>query len=273
MSYVDVQGRWIPTLGFGTWKLTGSACHDAVAHALAVGYRHLDTAQMYGNEDVVGQALEASAVPREDVWLTTKLLPENLPAARVRASTEESLRALRTEYLDLLLIHWPSREVALAETLEAMAALVDDGLIGAVGVSNFPPSLVREARAITPIIANQVEYHPYLSQDALLALAREHDHLLTAYSPLARGRVLDEPVIVAIAEEHGATPAQVTLAWLLAQDHVAAIPKATSPSRIESNLAAADLTLSGEELARITALDEGPAGRIVDPPLAADWER
>ena len=273
MQHVTAQGTLIPKLGYGTWQLTGQECRDGVAHALAVGYRHIDTAQMYGNEDLVGQAMTASSVPRDEVFLTTKLLPRNMASDLVPTSVKQSLTDLETDYVDLLLIHWPSREVPLRDTLEAMLELRDQGYVRGVGVSNFPPSMVRQALEHAPILANQVEYHPYLSQDELLALAREHDHMLTAYSPLANGTLLGEPVLGEIAEAHGATAAQVAIAWLLAQDKVATIPKATAPERIESNFAAVELRLSDDELARVTALDQGNAGRVIDPSIAPDWER
>lgn len=273
MHTIDVQGRAVPALGYGTWQLRGAACRDGVAHALSAGYRHVDTAQLYGNEEEVGQALAAAAVPRADVWVTTKLTREHLTPEAVRTSTVESLRRLGLDDVDLLLIHWPGGPVPLEDTLGAMADLVADGLVGAVGVSNFPPSLVRAAQAVTPILANQVEYHAYLSQEDLLDLARATDHVLTAYSPLANGQLLTDPVLAAIADAHGVGVAEVALAWLLGQAHVAAIPKATAAARIEANLAAADLTLSAEERAAIDALDRGPGGRVIDPPFAPDWER
>ena len=273
MEHVTAQGIEIPKLGYGTYQLEGRDCRDGVAHALAVGYRHIDTAQGYQNEDLVGEAIAASGVPRDEIFLTTKLRRSNLTARKVRASTEESLARLEADYLDLLLIHWPSPDVSLAETLEAMAGLQQDGMVRGIGVSNFPPSLVRQTLAHTAIVANQVEYHVYLSQGELLALAREHDHALTAYSPLARGEPLDEPALVEIAEAHGATPGQVAIAWLLAQDKVVAIPKATAPDRIEENLAAAEVRLSEDEMAALAALDRGSAGRIVEPAFAPDWER
>jgi 2,5-diketo-D-gluconate reductase B len=273
MRLIEVQGFQVPALGLGTWQLTGRDCKDAVGHALAAGYRHIDTAQMYGNEAEVGEALDAASVPRDDVWVTTKLNVGNLTPDAVAASTEESLAKLRTDYVDLLLIHWPDTDVPLEDTLGAMHALREAGKIRAVGVSNFPPSWVQAAAKAGPVLTNQVEYHPYLSQDALIELMAEHDGFLTAYSPLARGKLLDDPVITDIAETHGAQPAQVVIAWALAQDRVATIPKATAPERIESNLAAAELTLTGDEVARISGLDRGAAGRLIDPPFGPDWER
>jgi 2,5-diketo-D-gluconate reductase B len=235
-----------------------------------VGYRHLDTAQAYENEDRVGRALAASEVDREDVFLATKLWSDAIHRDRVGPATEESLHKLQTDYVDLLLIHWPVPDVPLAETLGAMEDLREAGRVRHIGVSNFPPSWTRAALEEAPILADQVEYHPFLGQRALLELAREHDFLLTAYSPLARGKVGRDPTLREIAESHGATPAQVALRWLIDQDHVAAIPKATSPERIEENLGAQDVELSDEDRRRIDALERGE--RLIDPEWAPDWE-
>jgi 2,5-diketo-D-gluconate reductase B len=237
-----------------------------VRHALDVGYRHIDTAQGYGNEDRVGAALSASGVDRGDVFLTTKIDNDNHAPDDVRSSIEASLRDLQTDYVDLLLMHWPVRDKPLEDTLEAMAALSDEGKARHIGVSNFTPELVERVVNDFPVFANQVEYHPFFGQEALIDLARKHDHLLTAYSPLARGKVFGDETLEAIAADHSATAAQIALAWLLEQDHVAAIPKATSPEHISANLAASDIDLSSDEMARIGALERGQ--RLIDPPFA-----
>jgi 2,5-diketo-D-gluconate reductase B len=265
-----VQGADVPSLGYGTWLLQGNECERGVAHALDVGYRHLDTAQAYENEDRVGRALASSEPDREDVFLTTKLWMNATGRDRVGPATEESLRKLRTDYVDLLLIHWPDPDVPLAETLGAMEGVREAGRVRHVGVSNFPPSWTRAALEEVRIFADQVEFHPFLGQGALLELAREHDFLVTAYSPLARGKVGRDPTLREIAESHGATPAQVALRWLIDQDHVAAIPKATSPERIEENFGAQDFELSDEERRRIDGLERGE--RLIDPGWAPDWE-
>ena len=266
MRTETVQGTAVPALGFGTFQLTGHECERGVSHALDIGYRHIDTAQGYGNEDRVGAALASSAVDRGDVFLTTKLDNDNHAREAVRSTTAASLRNLRTDYVDLLLIHWPVGETPFEATLDAMLALRDEGKVRNVGVSNFTPEQIDRVTAHAPIFANQVEYHPFLGQDELLALARKHDHLLTAYSPLARGEVFDDETLSAIAEEHGADPAQIALAWLVSQDHVTAIPKATSTEHITSNFAALDIELTDDELQRIAALDRGE--RLIDPPFA-----
>lgn len=271
MHMTTVRGVEVPTLGFGTWELEGDDCERGVAHALDVGYRHVDSAQVYGNEDRVGRAIAASPVDRNEIFLTTKLWVSNLQPQKVRPSFEDSLRRLQTDHVDLLLIHWPSDRVDPAATLEQMAALADEGKVRHLGVSNYPPSWLRRAQEAAEIFCNQVEYHPYLSQDHLREIAVNDDLLLTAYSPLARGRVIDDPTLTEIGEQHGATAPQVALRWLIQQEHVAAIPKATSEAHIESNFAALDLELSSEEMQRIDAL--GGDERIVDPGFVDGWER
>jgi 2,5-diketo-D-gluconate reductase B len=249
----------IPKLGFGTWRLSGRECSDAVADALAAGYRHVDTAAMYGNEEDVGRGLRNS-----DVWLTTKVWPDELEPQRVRASLEESLRRLARDHVDLFLIHWPNPRVPLAATLEAMTALREEGKTREIGVSNFTALQFREALDLAPVVVNQVEYHPFLSQEAVLEVCRERDVELTAYRPLAKGDVADDPVIGEIAAAHDATPAQIALAWLIGQERVSAVPKASTPERRRENLAALELELTAEERARIDALPKDR--RYVGPP-------
>jgi len=267
---MEILGAAVPLLGFGTWELRGRECEHGVAHALSLGYRHVDTAQMYENEAEVGRGLEASGVGREEVFLTSKLAPGNLARSRALRSTEASLRALGTGYLDLLLIHWPRFEVPLGETLEAMGALQEAGKIRWIGVSNFPPSHLSRARKIAEIFCNQVEYHPFLSQDRLLRDVRDEGLLLTAYCPLARGRVAEDKTISEIAAAHGKSPAQIALRWLI-QQKVAAIPKASKDAHREENLDIFDFSLSDEEMERIFAL--GGEERIIDPSWAPEWER
>lgn len=266
MRTITIQGVEVPVLGFGTWQLEGDDCERGVGHALDVGYRHIDTAQMYGNEDHVGAALAASDVDRDDIFLTTKLANDVHAPADVRSSTEESLRKLQTDHLDLLLIHWPVSDTPIEATLDAMLELREQGKVRNVGISNFTPDQVQRAVEHAPIFANQVEYHPFLGQDELLDLARRHDFTLTAYSPLARGDVFDDDTLTRIAEAQDASPAEVTLAWLINQDKVTAIPKATSPEHIESNFTALDIELSDDEIREISALERGE--RLVNPSFA-----
>jgi 2,5-diketo-D-gluconate reductase B len=260
----------IPKLGFGTWRLDGRECEESVADALAAGYRHVDTAAIYGNEPEVGRGLRASGVDRSDVWLATKVWPDDLEPERVRASLEGSLRRLDTDYIDLFLIHWPNPRVPLAATLEAMTALRSEGRTREIGVSNFNSTQFREALDLAPVIVNQVEYHPYLGQDALLRVCEERGVELTAYRPLAKGEAAGDPVIRAIAEAHGATPGQVALRWLIGQEPVSAVPKASSPERRRENLAALELELSAEERARIAALPKDQ--RAVETQWSPDWD-
>lgn len=266
---LTIQGTQIPKLGFGTWQITGDACVDAVRDALELGYRHIDTARAYGNESEVRRGIAASGVERGHIFVTTKVWHTDLRAADVRASVEGSLRDLGTEHVDLLLIHWPDAGVALAETLGVMTELQEEGKASHLGVANFPPQLVREALELAPIICNQVEYHPYLGQPELLALARERDLMLTAYSPLARGKVLRDPVLSEIGEAHGRSPGQVVLRWLLDQPHVAAIPKASSHEHRAANRDVFDFELSDDDRGRIAGLERGL--RTADPSWAV-WE-
>jgi 2,5-diketo-D-gluconate reductase B len=260
----------VPRLGFGTWRLSGRDCVEGVADALAAGYRHVDTARMYGNEEEVGRGLRSSEVARSDVFLATKVWPDDLAPERVRASLEASLRALDTDYVDLFLIHWPNPRIPLAATLEAMSALRDEGRAREIGVSNFTSTQFREALDLAPVIVNQVEYHPFLDQSAVLDVCRERHVELTAYRPLGKGEVLGDPTIREIASAHGATPAQVTLAWLIGQDYVSAVPKASSPERRRENLGALELELTPEERARMDALPKDR--RAVETQWAPDWD-
>lgn len=260
----------IPKIGFGTWRLAGRDCEEGVADALSAGYRHVDTAAMYDNEEEVGRGLRASPVDRGDVWLTTKVWPDDLEPERLRASLEGSLRRLATDYVDLLLIHWPNPAVPLGVTLEAMTALRDEGRTREIGVSNFSSSQFREALDLAPVIANQVEYHPFLGQEALLGLCRERDAQLSAYRPLAKGEVARDPTISEIASARGATPAQVALSWLVGKEPVSAVPKASSPERRRENLAALDLELTAEERARIDALPKNRRG--VETQWSPEWD-
>jgi 2,5-diketo-D-gluconate reductase B len=271
MPQLDIQGTTVPSLGFGTWMLEGEDCRTGVATALDLGYRHLDTAQAYGNEHLVGQALTASPVPRDQVFLTTKIWNDNTSPSRVRTSFHESLEKLETSYVDLLLLHWPLDEEDLRQTLAAMVDLTEEGTARHLGVSNFTPTQLRRALDLAPIFAVQVEHHPYLAQPSLHDLASEHDLLFTAYSPLARGSVLTDPVVTAIADRRGATPAQVVLRWLLDEPNTAVIPKATSTEHIEANLGALAVYLSDDDRRSIAALDRNE--RQVDPPWAPTWER
>jgi 2,5-diketo-D-gluconate reductase B len=264
-------GLDLPAIGLGTWPMTGSECTQAVRQALDVGYRHIDTATAYENEAAVGQALRDSDVPREQIHLTTKVWWDRLEPNAMRQSLEDSLRALGTEQVDLFHIHWPGTDWDLARSIDTLVALRDEGKARHIGVANFPLGLLRQVVETlgAPLSAIQVEYHVLLSQQPLLDFARSHDLLLTAYTPLARGQAAAQPVIQAIARKHGVLPSQVALKWLLDQDGVAAIPKASSRDNQLANLAALTVQLDDEDRAAIAGLPKDQ--RVVSPPFAPDW--
>jgi 2,5-diketo-D-gluconate reductase B len=259
-------------LGLGTWQNTDpDECAESVRTALEMGYRNVDTAQGYDNEEYVGRGIADADVPREEVFLATKVTTSKLAHDDVLESTEESLSKLDTDYVDLLYVHWPSDTYDPEGTLTAFQRLYDEGKIRHVGVSNFEPHHLEEAREVldAPIFANQVELHPYLQQAELREYAAEHDHHVVAYSPLARADVTDDDVIQDIAEKHDATPTQVSIAWVLQLENVVAIPKATSEEHIRDNWEAYDVDLDREDLDRIADLDRGE--RKVDPD-DAPWD-
>jgi len=247
----------LPDVGLGTYDLDPAACAARVETALDVGYRHVDTAEMYGNEAAVGAAIEGADVDREDVFVSTKIHSENLAYDDVLASARACRDRLGVAAIDLLYVHWPIRSYDPEGTLAAFDRLYEEGLVRRVGLSNFTPDLLEEAlgRLDAPLFAHQVECHPLLPQEELRACARERGHRLVAYSPLAKGRVTEIPEVVEIAEARDATPAQVALAWLLSKESVAVIPKSTSEAHIRENLSARELTLSPDEIERIDDID------------------
>lgn len=258
----------IPPLGLGTWENTDPhQCVDSVRTALDVGYRHIDTAQAYGNEPSVGEGLDAAAVDREDVFLATKIWIDNLAYDDVIASTKTSLDRLGTDYIDLLYVHWPARTYTPERTLAAFQELQADDYITHIGVSNFPPDALETAIDILddPPLANQVECHPYLPQRELRAVCADHDVELVAYSPLARGTVLEDSTVTSIARTHDVSPAQVALAWLRFNG-IPTIPKATSTDHIRDNWESRSLDLSANDIERIDSIEA--RDRQVDPPFA-----
>jgi 2,5-diketo-D-gluconate reductase B len=267
---VEVQGTRVPVLGFGTWLITGPDAAEAVRDALEIGYRQIDTARAYENEREVGRGIADSGVPREEIFLTTKVPPDDAAADDVQRDCEQSLERLGVDYLDLLLLHWPSPDVPVEETLKAFTALRADGRIRNLGVSNFPAGLLKQALDVAPVFCNQVEYHPFLDQSRLLELARANDVLITAYSPLAHGKVPADETLNRIGDAHGKTAGQVALRWLLDQDHVSPIPKASSHERRVENFEVFDFELSAEERAEIDGLPKDV--RTGDPPWAPDWD-
>jgi 2,5-diketo-D-gluconate reductase B len=265
----------IPIFGVGTFRLTGQAVVDAVRTALDVGYRAVDTAQIYGNETEVGQAIAESGVARADLFLTTKIWIENAGRDKLAASLRDSLARLRTDYVDLTLIHWPAPDsgIALAETMDALAEAKRLGLTRRIGVSNFNIALTRQAIEVVgkgEIATNQVELSPYLQNTKLAAFLKEQDIAVTSYMTLAYGKVLNDPVLARIADKHQATVAQVALAWAL-QLGYAVIPSSTRRENLASNLLARELKLDLDDMAAIAALERN--GREVDPAgLAPEWD-
>lgn len=273
MKFIAVQGVQIPALGLGTSGLRGEVARRIVSHALEVGYRHIDTAQNYRNEAAVGEAIGGSGVPRADIWLTTKIRPDRFRRHEFQRALDESLRRLDTEP-DLLLLHWPSAVVPLRETLGALAEVKRRGLAKHIGVSNFTVALLRQAQALTsePLLVNQVEYHPYLRQQSVIAATRAAGMALIAYSPLAKGRVFRDPRLRTIGERHGKSAGQVALRWLLQQDGVIAIPRSSREAHATANLEVFDFALTPAEMASVGA-EASASGRLIDPPwLAPDWD-
>lgn len=262
----------MPGIGVGMLGHAGDAARDLAAAALAEGYRYIDTSRFYGNEEAVGQALARSSVPRTEVWVTTKLLhPRTPPQPDLAFELDKSLRLLQTDYVDLLLIHWPNPDVSLEWALSEFARFRAQGKVRTIGVSNFPPATLRQALAIvSDLAANQVEYHPYLDQRRLLELMREKGLVLIAHSPLARGALLNDPVLEEIAQRRELSVAQVVLRWLVQQQGVVAIPGARNVAQLRENLRVLDISLSGDEMAAISALARGT--RIVNPPHSPAWD-
>jgi diketogulonate reductase-like aldo/keto reductase len=255
----------MPALGFGTWQLRGRQAQEMVEAALEIGYRHIDTAFIYRNEAEVGAGLRAAAAPRDEVFLTTKIWRDSFSDGALQRAAEASLKRLGVEHVDLLLLHWPVSGVPLAETMAALNEVRRRGLTRAIGVSNFPSALIEQAAGLSeaPLATDQVEYHPRLSQRSVLDTCRRHGMALTAYSPLAQGTILKDPVLAGIGAVHGKSVGQVALRWLVQQDGVAAIPKSASRDRARENFEIFDFALSDQEMARVHALAR-PGGRTID---------
>jgi 2,5-diketo-D-gluconate reductase B len=269
----ELIGKYtMPGIGFGTLGNVGDAGCALVEAALAEGYRYIDTSRYYGNEEAVGRALARSSVPRADIWVTTKLLhPKTPPQPDLGIELEKSLRLLQTDYVDLLLIHWPNPQVSLEWALGEFAALREQGKTRTIGVSNFPTDLLQQAVEIVgDLAANQVEYHPYLDQRPLLNLMREQGLVLIAHSPLARGAVLNDPVLQEIATRRQLSVAQVALRWLVQQERVVAIPGVVNVEQLRDNLKVLEVTLTSDEMTAISALARGQ--RIVNPPHSPAWD-
>jgi diketogulonate reductase-like aldo/keto reductase len=270
MQTIDAHGARIPVVGFGTWTLRGRDCANLVKAAIEAGYRHIDTAQMYDNERAVGEGVRAAGT--RDVFVTTKIQPENLKPRDVERSARESLAALKRDVIDLLLIHWPNPAVPLADTLGAMARLKQAGLTRHIGVSNFTVSLIEQAVTVSPepLVCNQIECHPFLDQSRVIAACRRHGLAVVAYSPIARGSADGNAVLTRIGKAHGKSAAQVSLRWLV-QQGIVVIPRTSKPARLRENIDLFDFELSPTEMSEVAALS-GHNRRIVDWSWSPQWD-
>lgn len=263
----------IPGIGLGTWQNTNSGtCAESVKQALDMGYQHIDTAQIYENEEYVGKGINNSDISRKDFFLATKVWINKLGYKDVLSSVETSLEKLDTSYIDLLYVHWPADQYKPEETMKAFNKLVDNGKVKYIGVSNFSPEMVDEAQkhSDAEILANQVEMHPLLQQEEMVNYCQENNIYLVAYSPLARGQVMEIQEIQEIAEKHGATEAQVSLAWLQQKQNVIPIPKASSKKHIRDNLKSTELELDNEDIEKIENISQ--TQRLVDPDFRKGWD-
>ena len=264
----------IPALGAGTFRLKDQDAFDSVTMALEEGYRHIDTAQIYGNEKDVGKAIAASSIDRSEIFLTTKIWMDKLPGDKFLDSVKESLTKLQTSYIDLLLIHWPlkNNEVAMEDYLTSLKEVKDAGLARHIGISNFTSAQVEQAVSILgerEILTNQIEVHPYLQNEKVIACCEKHSIEVTAYMPFAYGDVLKDEVILSIAQKHQATAAQVTLAWLR-QKGYPTIPSSTKRDNLRNNITSLNLVLEDEDMAQIATLDRNH--RLASPDFAPDWD-
>ncbi len=271
---VEAHGARIPLIGLGTWELRGRACARLVEQALRLGYRHVDTAELYDNEREVGEGLRASGIGREEVFVTTKVWPSHFARGDLERSAEESLRRLRLSQVDLLLLHWPNPQIPLRETLGALCKVKRAGLARHIGVSNFTVALIEQAVGLAdePLVCNQIEVHPSIDQSKVIAACRRHGMAIVAYSPIARGGVKREQLLVRIGQAHGKTAAQVSLRFLV-QRGIVVIPRTSRVERLSENLAIFDFELSATEMAEIARLARRD-GRIVNYAYSGspDWD-
>lgn len=269
MEIVEANGARIPALGLGTWDLRDTA--RVVAQALHLGYRHIDTAAIYGNEREVGEGFRASGVRRDQVFLTTKVWQTNLAPPEFERSTKESLARLRMSELDLLLIHWPNPQIPLAETIGALCNMKREGFTRHIGVSNFPVALLEQALTLSPepLVTDQVEWHPFLDQSKVRAACRQHGLAVTAYSPIARGEASKDGTLATIGMHYRKTASQVSLRYLL-QEGAVVIPRTSRRERLEENMAVFDFSLNDAEMEQIRALAGGR--RVVNPSTAPTWD-
>ena len=272
MEYLQSQGIRLPRLGLGTYRMQGDVCRAAVESALALGYRHIDTAEMYANEDAIGAAIAASGVARKELHVTTKVWNENLAPDAMRRAFDTSLRKLRLDQVDLYLVHWPAPNMNLPSIFETLMKLKQEGRTRAIGVANFNIALlktvVEDIRA--PIACNQIEYHVMLDQTKVKKYLDAKSIPLVAYCPLAQGRAASDPTLLAIGKKHGASAAQVALKWLLDQDGVAAIPKASRAESQKANFDALNIGLDDEDIKAIAGLPKDK--RFVNPGFSPAWD-
>ena len=273
MNYIEAKGARFPALGFGTWDIRGKVCRRMVAAALGMGYRHVDTAESYENEEEVGAGIRDSGVDRDAIYLVSKIKPDGYAKDEVPRRCDAALKRLGVDHLDLYLMHRPNDGIPMGETLEAMAALKEAGKTRAIGVSNFTTRHLREAIEThgADLLCNQVEHHPYLAQDRVKAVLRQHGVLLAAYCPIARGKVMDDPVLQEIGAAHGKAPTQVALRWLLDQDGVFALVRTSQEAHCRSNFEIFDFALSDAERAAIDAL-KGDFRLVTKGPFVPEWD-
>lgn len=274
MHSVNANGASIPALGLGTWTLRGDACAQLVSDALSIGYRHVDTARMYHNEAEVGAGLQASGIARDELFVTTKVWPSDIAPSDLERSAEASLKDLGLDQVDLLLIHWPNPRIALEGSIKALNAAKRMGLARHIGVANFPTGLLSKAIALSdaPLVANQVEYHPYLDQSKVLTMCRANGFAMVSYCPLFRdGGLFEERAVQEAAVRHGKTPGQIVLRWHVQQENVAAIPRTTKKERLAENIAIFDFVLSDAEMAAISALTIQNK-RLCNDTFAPEWD-
>lgn len=272
MQSKTIQGIEVPEIGLGTFGLIGKTGEQVIKMALNMGYRHIDTAQDYKNEREVGNAIKQSNIKRDELFITTKIDRIHLEPEKLLKTAEQSLLDLDVPYVDLLLVHWPNPDVEIEKTIEAMLSFRDQGKALNIGVSNFPMKLLKEVKEdlAAPIFCNQVEYHSLLGQFELLDYAADQDLLVTAYSPLGQGKLVAHPLLVEIGKKYGKSASQIALRWLIEQEQVVAIPKASSREHLEANLDIYDFILEDDDFYAIDDLDK--TTRVINPDFAPEWD-
>jgi diketogulonate reductase-like aldo/keto reductase len=272
MHVVEANGARIPLIGLGTWDLRGRVCARMIEESLRLGYRHIDTAAMYDNESAVGEGMRASGVPRDEVFITTKVWQSDLAARDFERSAKTSLANLRLAAVDLLLIHWPNTRIPLAETIGVLCKMKREGLALHVGVSNFTADLLAQATKLStePLVCNQIECHPFLDQSTVIAECRKHGMAVVAYSPIARGSAKNDALLARVGKAHGKSAAQACLRWLI-QQNIVVIPRTSKSERLAENFSIFDFELSAAEMQQIAAL-ANPGGRLVDWSGSPKWD-